>query len=148
MSNTSFRSVGGLLRTNDMNLSSHSMFHLSSGFGLHRQNHQSGSASVFGTFSSQLSARDGCGPTHGHTRSSTTRMKPSPVFKSRPVEYHILVSGLWRIQSWLKRGLRVSALQNDRPWRFIFLVPSDDVSFELQRLEGDTAGRMGCTNMY
>ena len=31
---------------------------------------------------------------------------------------------------------------------FIFLVSSDDVSFELQRWEGDTAGRMGCTNMY
>jgi hypothetical protein len=81
------------------------------------------------------------------TRSSTTRMKSSPVFKSRPVKHHILVSGLWRIQSWLKRGLRVSALQNDRAWRFIILVSSDDVSFELQ-LESDTAGRMGCTDMY
>jgi hypothetical protein len=54
-------------------------------------------------------------------------------------EHHILVSGLRRIQSWLSdtplMDLRAS---KERPWRFIFIVPSGEASFELQRLEGDT----------
>ena len=57
-------------------------------------------------------------------------------------KHHILVSGLQRIRSWLKRDTRLAGLLplKERPWRFIFIVPSDEASFELQRLEGDTQG--------
>jgi len=56
-------------------------------------------------------------------------------------EHHILVSRLRRIQSWLKRDTRLAGLRpsKERPWRFIFVAPSDEASFELQPLEGDTA---------
>ena len=53
----------------------------------------------------------------------------------------IVLSGLQRIQSWLKlhtplEGLRPS---RERPWRLIFIVPSDETSFELQELRGEAA---------
>jgi len=56
-------------------------------------------------------------------------------------DHHILVSGLQRIQSWLERDTRLAGLRasKERPWRFIFIVPSDEESFELQQLEGDPA---------
>jgi len=56
-------------------------------------------------------------------------------------EHHILVSGLRRIQTWLKRNTPLADLRasEERPWRFIFIVPSDEASFELQHLKGDTA---------
>lgn len=56
-------------------------------------------------------------------------------------EHHILVSGLRRLQSWLKRDTRLAGLgaSKERPWRLIFVVPSDEGTFELRRLEGDTA---------
>ena len=56
-------------------------------------------------------------------------------------EHDILVSGLQRIQSWLKQGTKLEGLRpsEKRPWRFIFVVPSGMESFELQQLKGDTA---------
>jgi len=57
-------------------------------------------------------------------------------------EHQILVSGLRRIQTWLEREAPLAGLSpsEEKPWRFIFIVPSDEApSFELQRLEGDTA---------
>ena len=55
-------------------------------------------------------------------------------------EHRILVSGLQLIQSWLKLDTPLAGLRpsKERPWRFIFVVPSDKASLELQRLEGDT----------
>jgi len=56
-------------------------------------------------------------------------------------QHRILVSGLQRIQRWLKRGTSLGHLRPSkrRPWRFIFIVPSaDEASFELQPLKGDT----------
>ena len=56
-------------------------------------------------------------------------------------KHDIRVSGLRRIQSWL-RGEPLAALRpsKNRPWRFIFIVPpSVEESFKSQRLEGDTA---------
>jgi len=66
---------------------------------------------------------------------------------------HILVSGLRRIQGRLERDTRLAGLcpSKERPWRFIFIVLLDDASFELQRLEGDTAQGNGlerCTRTY
>jgi len=57
-------------------------------------------------------------------------------------QHPIHVSGLGRIQGWLERGTRLADLRpsEDRPWRFIFIVPSvDEASFELQQLKGDSA---------
>ena len=56
-------------------------------------------------------------------------------------KHSICVSGLQRIQSWLEHGTPLAALRpsTNRPWRFIFIVPSGEAStFELQKLEGDT----------
>lgn len=66
---------------------------------------------------------------------------PDAVFKSQRMRYHpIVVSGLQLIQSWLKPCTLLAALPSKaRPWRFIFIVPSDKMStFELQKLHGDT----------
>ena len=59
-------------------------------------------------------------------------------------EHPIRVSGLQRIQSWLKSNAQLAGLLPSpaRPWRFIFIVPSDEIRekpFKLQRLGGDTA---------
>ena len=69
-------------------------------------------------------------------------------------QHRIRVSGLERIQSWLKprtllEPLRPSNAKGEAeaeaeaqngPWRLIFIVPSHcEASFELQQLEGDTA---------
>jgi hypothetical protein len=56
-------------------------------------------------------------------------------------EHDILVPGLQRIQSWLRRGTLLEGLHpsENRPWRFIFVVPSDEETFDSQRLVGDTA---------
>ncbi len=54
----------------------------------------------------------------------------------------ISVSGLRHIQSWLKLDTPPADLhpKNTRPWRFIFVVPSDMApTFTLQNFEGDTA---------
>ena len=56
-------------------------------------------------------------------------------------EHPILVSGLQRIQNWLEPNTPLAGLHpsKERPWRFIFIAPSDEASFELQQLRGDTA---------
>ena len=56
-------------------------------------------------------------------------------------EHPILVSGLQRIQSWIEPHTPLAGLRpsKERPWRFIFIVPSDEASFELQWLRGDNA---------
>ena len=100
-------------------------------------------------------------------RSSTTRMKSSPVLKSRSVAKTLFAS---RVSSVFKAGsnlvincLRISALQN-RPWRVIFIVPSrGEASFFLflhwefgsltstgvctatRRLSTQSIAREGCT---
>ena len=53
----------------------------------------------------------------------------------------IIVSGLQLIQSWLRPGTPLADLRpsKERPWRFIFIVPSDEASFKLQPLQGNTA---------
>jgi hypothetical protein len=58
-----------------------------------------------------------------------------------PRKHHILLSGLRLIQSWLERDTRLAGLlpSKERPWRFIFIVPPGQASFELQPLGGDTA---------
>ena len=55
-------------------------------------------------------------------------------------ERDVLVSDLLRIQSWLRRGTLLGGLcaSENRPWRFIFIVPPDKKPFKSQRLEGDT----------
>jgi len=52
----------------------------------------------------------------------------------------IVVSGLQRIQSWLGLGTPLADLRpsEERPWRLIFIVPSDETTFEPQQLRGDT----------
>ena len=52
----------------------------------------------------------------------------------------IVVSGLQRIQSWLKLDTPLAGLRpsEERPWRLIFIVPSDETTFEPQQLRGDT----------
>jgi len=61
--------------------------------------------------------------------------------------HDIRVSGLQLIQSWLERRTPLAHLRpsksnpdtENKPWRLIFIVPSDDeASFELQPLKGDT----------
>ena len=56
-------------------------------------------------------------------------------------EHPVVVQGLKRIQSWLKEDTLLARLHpsNERPWRLILIVPSDDVAFELQQSRGDTA---------
>ena len=57
-------------------------------------------------------------------------------------EHPIAVSGLKRVQSWLKTQTTLAALHPTKtmPWRFIFVVPQDTASdFKLQKLQGDTA---------
>ena len=56
-------------------------------------------------------------------------------------KHHILLSGLRLIQSWLERDMRLAGLlpSKERPWRFIFIVPPDQASFDLQPLGGDIA---------
>jgi len=56
-------------------------------------------------------------------------------------DHGILVPGLRCIQRWLGRGpLAHLRPKKDRPWRFIFVVPSDEApTFEFQRFERDTA---------
>jgi hypothetical protein len=56
-------------------------------------------------------------------------------------EHSILVSGLQRIQSWIEPHTSLAGLHpsKERPWRFIFIVPSDEASFELQQFRGDDA---------
>ena len=56
-------------------------------------------------------------------------------------EQDILVSDLQRIQSWLKDDTPLAGLRPSkrRPWRFVFIVPSDEEPFEPQRLKGVTA---------
>jgi hypothetical protein len=55
-------------------------------------------------------------------------------------ERPIVVPGLRRIQSWFKEDTLLAGLRpsNERPWRLIFIVPSDEVTFELQQSRGDT----------
>jgi hypothetical protein len=53
----------------------------------------------------------------------------------------IAVSGLQRIQRWLRLGTSLAALRPNRakPWRFVFIVPSDMApDFTWQRLKDDT----------
>ena len=59
------------------------------------------------------------------------------VGRNHPID----VSGLQRIQSWLKNDTPLAGLRpsKERPWRLIFIVPPDEASFELQQLRGDTA---------
>jgi len=61
----------------------------------------------------------------------------------RRTEHPINVSGLQLIQSWLRPGTPLAHLRpsKERPWRFIFIVPSDEAPsrFKLQSLKGDTA---------
>ena len=55
-------------------------------------------------------------------------------------EHPIAVSGLGRIQKWLK-GKKTASLRphRNRPWRFIFIVPEEMASsFTLQNMQGDT----------
>ena len=54
-------------------------------------------------------------------------------------EHPIVVPGLRRIQSWFKEDTLLAGLRpsNERPWRLIFIVPSDEVTFELQQSRGD-----------
>jgi hypothetical protein len=54
-------------------------------------------------------------------------------------EHDILVEGLKRIQSWLKQPLDNLRPSRTIPWRFVFIVPSDQKTFKSQRLIGDTA---------
>jgi hypothetical protein len=58
-----------------------------------------------------------------------------------------MASGLRYIKIWLKCDTRLGDLcpSKEKPWRFIFIVPPDTASFELQRLEGDNLrpGAMG-----
>ena len=57
-------------------------------------------------------------------------------------DHDIAVSGLQRIQSWLKRDTQLEDLHpsKDRPWRFVFVVPSGIADkFKLQKLVGDTS---------
>jgi len=57
------------------------------------------------------------------------------------MKHPIAVSGLKLIQRWLKRESSLDGLcpQKTRPWRFLFVVPSDDASqFKSQRFKGDT----------
>ena len=57
-------------------------------------------------------------------------------------KHPIAVSGLQRIQRWLKLHTMLADLcpKRSRPWRYIFIVPSHMAStFTLQELEGDTA---------
>ncbi len=57
-------------------------------------------------------------------------------------DHPIVVSGLKRIQNWLKYDTLPAGLRptDKRTWRFIFIVPSDMAStFRLQKFEGDTA---------
>ncbi|KAI0277011.1 hypothetical protein BGY98DRAFT_982636 [Russula aff. rugulosa BPL654] len=57
------------------------------------------------------------------------------------MKHPIAVSGLKLIQRWLKRESSLDGLrpQKNRPWRFLFVVPSDDASkFKSQRFIGDT----------
>src|SRR6266403_1293781 len=55
-------------------------------------------------------------------------------------EHPIAVSGLRRIQGWLKGGTWSAGLRpKRRPWRFVFIVPPEMAStFTLQELKGDT----------
>ena len=56
-------------------------------------------------------------------------------------KHDIKVSGLQRIQRWLKLQTPLADLRpsNAKPWRFIFIVPSDMSSdFALQKFDGDT----------
>jgi hypothetical protein len=56
-------------------------------------------------------------------------------------KHPIAVSGLQRIQGWLKLGSELAHLRpsDDRRWRFIFIVPSDMAStFKLQQFAGDS----------
>lgn len=54
-------------------------------------------------------------------------------------EHDILVKGLKLIQSWLKGPLDNLHPSRRMPWRFIFIVPSDEETFKSQRLIGDSA---------
>jgi hypothetical protein len=57
------------------------------------------------------------------------------------MKHPIAVSGLKLIQRWLKRGSSLDGLRPQKtwPWRFLFVVPSDDPSqFKSQRFIGDT----------
>jgi len=55
-------------------------------------------------------------------------------------EHDNLVLGLRHIQSWLKHDTPLASLRpsKSKPWRFIFIMPSDGASFELQQLKGNT----------
>jgi len=56
-------------------------------------------------------------------------------------KHPIAVSGLRRIQRWLKRGTRSADLRPDgtRRWRFVFIVPPEMAStYTLQELKDDT----------
>jgi hypothetical protein len=64
-------------------------------------------------------------------------------------DHPVAVSGLERVQKWLKRSTPAENLRphDTRPWRFIFVVPSETARiFKLQPLEGKTkdkwAGRV------
>ena len=59
-------------------------------------------------------------------------------------KHEINVLGLERIQNWLQKSTPLGALRpsGNRPWRFIFIVPSSNQrSFKLQRLGGDNQGK-------
>jgi hypothetical protein len=57
-------------------------------------------------------------------------------------DHPIAVSGLKRIQAWLKKDTQRARLRpsKEKPWRYIFVVPSDMASsFKPQSFKGDTS---------
>ena len=69
------------------------------------------------------------------------RTQSLPVSKSRSM----IVSGLQRIQSWLKRHTPIEALRpsNDTPWRFVFVLPFRIADkFKSQKLTGNWDGKV------
>jgi hypothetical protein len=57
-------------------------------------------------------------------------------------DHAIVISGLQLIQSWFRLGTLLEDLRpkKTRPWRLLFVVPSDmESTFKLQKFEGDSA---------